>query len=98
MVDTVNAFDIPSVWTDLSTLTGITIGTALALQPVGKAGDIVEIFVQDAEPSTSDLGVKVWFAGPLYYIDSGENRVWARYKRIDTVPTGLTTPLQVQVI
>jgi hypothetical protein len=97
MADTLSAFSIPGVWTNLNTLTGIAAGTQIRIQNVGGANDVVDLAISATEPAADFEGVEVFQNAPFYQVDAGENAVWAKYKRLDRADVGgRVTKLQVQ--
>lgn len=98
MADTENAFEITGgAYIDLNALTTISPGTALTLQNVGGANDIIEVAVSASQPAIDFRGVRLE-QNEFYGVASGENTVWCRYIRIDRADVGTRkTYLQVQV-
>jgi len=80
---TTNAIEIPPVWTNLNTLTGIAVGTAMYLQNVGRPGDIVSVWQGDTEPAISDRGWSIDQIKEYYAIPPDGLDVWVKYYRAD---------------
>jgi hypothetical protein len=96
MADTLPAFSVGSSWVDINTLSGIAAGTAIILQNVGSANDVIDLAISATEPAAGFEGIEL-FQNSFFGVDAGENIVWARYKRADRADVGAhTTKIQVQ--
>ena len=98
MPDTLSSFSVGADWVDINTLSGIPAGTALILQNVGGYNDIIDLAISATEPALNFEGVEM-SQGRFFEVSSGENTVWARYKRNDRADVGAsTTKIQVQTL
>ena len=96
MPDTLDAFDIPTTWTDVNTLTGIPAGTEIKLQNVGLFGDVIEVATSALMPSSDFCGISMK-QYLFYLVDAGEAAVWARFvRKAGQTPAKGVTKLQVQ--
>lgn len=77
-----DAIKIGGTWTNLNTLAGVEVGSQLLIQNLGRAGDIIELAISDAQPSESFRGVSIRQIEKLYRITPA-NTVWVRYIRYD---------------
>lgn len=80
---TVNAIEIPPVWTNLNTLTGIAVGSKMYLQNVGRPGDIISLWQGETEPSATDRGWSVDQIKDYYVVPPDGPTVWVKYYRMD---------------
>ena len=97
MTNTIDAVEIPGVWTDVNTLTGIPAGTQLVLQNVGGPNSIIEFATSPTEPTLDFNGVRLGQNDPMSVLPAGESTLWARYIRIDRSDVGVRkTKLQIQ--
>ena len=96
MAATIDAFEVGSAWVNLNTLSSIDAGTAIILQNVGTANDVIDLAISATEPAVGFEGIEL-FQNNFFGVDAGENSVWARYKRADRPDVGTrTTKIQVQ--
>jgi hypothetical protein len=77
-------YSITSSWTDLNTLTGVSIGVGLYVQNIGFAGDVLEVIISETEPEpgSDDRGFCVYQMTPGYRIRAAQT-AWVRFIRYD---------------
>ena len=100
MPDTINALPIPGTWTDLNTLSGITVGSAINIQNIGSSSgaianigtpnSIIEITTSSSEPADSFIGWHVSL-NEQWEVSAGELKVWVKFSKLGGAEVGSET-------
>lgn len=85
-------YQIPVIWTALSQLTGVAIGTPVLLRNEGRSGDLIEVIVSDTEPLATSRGDALEQITSAYRISGQESEIWLRHIRYDLTETITPTP------
>lgn len=94
-------YTISREWTAVSTLTGHAIGMPFSVTNAGRAGDLIEVIVSDAQPALEDRGEPLAQLLRSYNISGQTQEVWIRYIRYDlngTITPELSRVCQVSIL
>ena len=102
MADTINALNIPGTWTDLNTLSGISVGTGIILQNLGSTSGavqnigtpnvVIEITTSSTTPDESFIGWHM-LINEQFTVDTGDPKVWLKFTKLGGADVGSETAL-----
>ena len=76
-------YQIRNDWESVSSITSHAVGMPFSITNAGRAGDLIEVIVQDAKPADSDRGEPLAQLLRSYNISGQTTDVWIRYIRYD---------------
>lgn len=97
MPDTKPVLQIPTQWINVNVLAGVAEGTAVAVQNVGLAGDVISLANSPTQPPQTFTGVAAAQYKDTMLVTEGESILWARFYRPNqSITAPITGKIQVQ--